>query len=909
MHRLASRVHCARARALQDRQSVTNRSLLLVSCAALGAIGCAVLFSGGVLVRSFDSIELTQTAAKAEHVLRAFEADLNQLAISNRDYAEWDDAAQFVAERNPSFIESNLTFETLEGMHVDLEWIVDANGDELQSGFIDAGVAKMLQPAPREVFALLRPHLGSRLNQVDSLRARSSRERILGTPRGLLAFSVVEIRRTDKGAPTGAVLIFARYLNEGVLQRVRSTSGLPTSLAAVPVGKTIDSLLPNKSQSVTLSTMPGDAIYVSPINSERIDGYATVRDLSGKPVGLFAISAERTIGVLGRRTTWSLMSALIGLVAIASIGIVLLLARLQRSWLENEAVKRRHDNIIAQVGEGIVLAEPRQGEIIEANAAMSRLLGYTEGDIKYAKLRDIFIDLPALEVLAATQDKGMLRECRLRAADGRLIDAELTVNIVVDNGTRLLCIVTRDLRLRRQLEQQEHDNNRKLAQLTQTDSLTGLPNRIYLQSRLPQLLQGTAGTDRLVSLLYIDIDQFKNINESRGHVIGDELIRVVGKRLRASVASDDILIRMGGDEFVIVTPMMPDLSAVSAVAKRLIECVQAPIDLQGSSVTVTASIGIGVYPSDSIDTESLLKHADIALYQAKEKGRNQFCFFSADMNVQVSEHVALEQELRRAIGTDQLFVEYQPVVDVYTGMLMSFEALVRWNHPEQGLIPPIRFIPVAEKSGLINQLGEDVLLKVIKQQRAWVQDNVPLAPVAINVSPIQLERTDFAILVHELCLDHGLDPKWLHFEVTESSWMQESNKHIVALDTLRSQGSKISIDDFGTGFSNLSYLKQLPVDTLKIDRAFVRNIDSDTSDAAIVKSIIAIAKNLHLDVVAEGVETAAHLAKLREFGCHKAQGYYFSKSIPGHMCRALLEQLGETRRLTESVKARAFKVR
>jgi EAL domain-containing protein (putative c-di-GMP-specific phosphodiesterase class I) len=183
-----------------------------------------------------------------------------------------------------------------------------------------------------------------------------------------------------------------------------------------------------------------------------------------------------------------------------------------------------------------------------------------------------------------------------------------------------------------------------------------------------------------------------------------------------------------------------------------------------------------------------------------------------------------------------------------------------------------------------------------------------LAPVAINVSPLQLERTDFAVLVHELCLDHGLDPKWLHFEVTESSWMQESNKHIVALDTLRSRGSKISIDDFGTGFSNLSYLKQLPVDTLKIDRAFVRNIDVDNSDAAIVKSIIAIAKNLNLDVVAEGVETAAHLAKLREFGCHKCQGYYFSKSIPGHLCRALLEQLGATRRLTESVKVRAFKV-
>jgi diguanylate cyclase (GGDEF)-like protein/PAS domain S-box-containing protein len=607
------------------------------------------------------------------------------------------------------------------------------------------------------------------------------------------------------------------------------------------------------------------------------------------------------------RAFWFLMAALFALVGIAGLSIWSLMVRLQRSSRVNQAAQRRHDNVIDQVGEGIVLAEPERGIILETNAAANRLLGYPSDNLKLAKLRDIFLDLPTRKELVVAKDQSVLRECRLRAADGRLIESEIMLSTVLDDGVPLLCIVTRDLRMRRQLEQQEHANNRKLAHLTQTDALTGLPNRIYLQARLPQVLQATAETDRLVSLLYVDIDQFKNINESRGHASGDTLIQVVGKRLRAAISSDDILVRMGGDEFVIVTPMMPDIASINGVAKRLIECAKAPIDLNGSTVSVTASIGIGVYPTDSMDMESLLKHADIALYQAKEKGRNCFCTFSSDMNVQLSEHVALEQELRRAIGTDEIFVEYQPVVDVATGTLMSFEALARWHHPVQGLIPPLRFIPVAEKSGLINQLGEDVLLKVIKQQREWLDCEVPLAPVAINVSPLQLERTDFAILVHELCLDHGLDPKWLHFEVTESSWMQESNKHIVTLDTLRSQGSKVSIDDFGTGFSNLGYLKQLPVDTLKIDRAFIQHIDTDSSDAAIVKSIIAIAKNLHLDVVAEGVETVAHLELLREFGCHKAQGYYFSKPIAGKLCRALLEQLGESRKLTETVKLRALR--
>jgi predicted signal transduction protein with EAL and GGDEF domain len=363
---------------------------------------------------------------------------------------------------------------------------------------------------------------------------------------------------------------------------------------------------------------------------------------------------------------------------------------------------------------------------------------------------------------------------------------------------------------------------------------------------------------------------------------------------------------MGGDEFVIAA-IMPDQATAGVIAKRTLDIVQAPVELKDGLATVTGSIGIGLYPHDSIDLESLLKHADIALFQAKEAGRNCYRFFAADMDVQLSEHVALEQALRHALGTDQLMVEYQPIVDTYTGVLMSFEALARWRHPELGMIPPLRFIPVAEKSGLITKLGEEVLRKVIQQQQLWQKANIPLAPVAINVSPMQLERTDFTILVQELCLLHDLDPKWLHFEVTESLWLQESNRHIVALDTLRAQGSRVSIDDFGTGFSNLSYLKQLPIDTIKIDRSFVRNITTDSSDAAIVKSIIAIARNLNLDTVAEGVETVEQLEALREYGCQKVQGYYFSKPIPVEQCQALLEHLGSSRRLTETVKARAFK--
>jgi sensor c-di-GMP phosphodiesterase-like protein len=266
----------------------------------------------------------------------------------------------------------------------------------------------------------------------------------------------------------------------------------------------------------------------------------------------------------------------------------------------------------------------------------------------------------------------------------------------------------------------------------------------------------------------------------------------------------------------------------------------------------------------------------------------------------------LEQALRRAIGTQQIFVEYQPIIDLRTGKLASFEALARWRLPEGGLISPVRFIPIAEKSGLILPLGEQIVHEVIVQLHEWQELGMQLVPISVNVATLQLERTAFSTYVHELLLQYNLDPQLLAFEITESAWMQDSHKHIVIIDTLRNAGSRIYVDDFGTGFSNLSYLKALPVDTLKIDQSFTRTIDTDPSDAAIVGGIIAMADNLKLDTVAEGIETATQARLLRELGCKYGQGYYFSKPLAAARCRSLLEQLGTSRDFTETLKVRAF---
>jgi diguanylate cyclase (GGDEF)-like protein len=466
---------------------------------------------------------------------------------------------------------------------------------------------------------------------------------------------------------------------------------------------------------------------------------------------------------------------------------------------------------------------------------------------------------------------------------------------------RVVALHKRHALARRDAEEQRRSTRRKLAKQALRDPLTGLPNRLYLHTRLPRLIAKMADSNRLLAVVCLDIDHFKNINDARGHARGDRLLQIVAKRLRANVSTADIVARMGGDDFVIVASLLADEKAVERFANRLQAIVGADVDLSGKAVSVTASLGIALYPRDGADTETLLKRAEIALYQAKEAGRRCYRFFAEDMSQRVNQHAALEQELRRAIDTPQIYLEYQPIIDLADGRVVSLEALMRWRHPDVGPIPPARFIPVAEKSGLILELGQRALKEVLKQQRAWLDENVPVVPIAVNVSALQVDRLDFAAQVKRLTVDAGVEPKWVRFEITESAVMKQPERLIATLRELRSLGSQVLIDDFGTGYSSLSYLSRLPADILKIDRAFVRDLGRSEEHSPIIRAIIDMAKRLHLKTVAEGVETAMQAAVLCELGCDYAQGFLYSKPVAAHHCRVLLEQLRRERPLTETM--------
>jgi diguanylate cyclase (GGDEF)-like protein len=462
-------------------------------------------------------------------------------------------------------------------------------------------------------------------------------------------------------------------------------------------------------------------------------------------------------------------------------------------------------------------------------------------------------------------------------------------------------ILKRTLRASENSQRQRLEQQRSISRLARRDVLTGLPNRFHLQRLLPRLLQRAARDKSRLALLYIDLDHFKNVNDSLGHGIGDRLLESTAKRLRGCLARHDLVVRMGGDEFVVVSSGLPSVSVVDSIARRIRSELSVPIDVDGALLSMGCSIGISVYPDDSATPEQLLKHADIALYQAKDRGRSAHLFFTAEMNARLSERLGMERALRRAIDAGELFVEYQPSFDLRTLRPVSFEALVRWRTPEGALVPPSRFIPIAEQSGFIVELGEWVLRRVCQQLAGWQRAGVPLLPVSVNLSVKQFEQPGLADRVADIVRAAGIESRMVHFEITESAAMQSSEQNLGALHALRNLGCRILVDDFGTGYSSLSYLKHLPVDTLKIDRAFVRDMAVDANDAAIVSAIVGIAKSLGLHLVAEGIESAEQLECLRTLGCEVGQGFFFSPPIAAESCTPILEKL-RTQRSNETTR-------
>jgi diguanylate cyclase (GGDEF)-like protein len=412
------------------------------------------------------------------------------------------------------------------------------------------------------------------------------------------------------------------------------------------------------------------------------------------------------------------------------------------------------------------------------------------------------------------------------------------------------------------------------------DALTDLPNRVLLYDRIGRQMAQTRRNQRVMALLFIDLDRFKNVNDSLGHQAGDRLLQAVARRLIGCVRDADTVARLGGDEFVVVLSEINSPEDAANVAQKVLEALSQPFRIADQDLHITPSVGICTFPRDGEDVETLMRNADIAMYHAKEMGRNNYQFFTAEMNATAHQRLALENDLRRALERSEFILHYQPQLDLKTGEIVGFEALVRWRHPDRGMVPPSQFIPVAEDTGLISRLGEWVLQQACAQAAEWQKAGYAHLQVAVNLSAQQFRREDIAETVARALEHTGLPAARLELEITESVMIQQPEQAVVKFGQLNAMDVQLSIDDFGTGYSSLSYLKRFPIDKLKIDQSFVRDISTDPDDAAIVTAIIAMAHSLGLEVIAEGVETAEQLAFLKVLGCDKAQGYYFSRPVP-----------------------------
>ncbi len=438
-----------------------------------------------------------------------------------------------------------------------------------------------------------------------------------------------------------------------------------------------------------------------------------------------------------------------------------------------------------------------------------------------------------------------------------------------------------------------------LQQMAHFDTLTGLPNRLLIVDRLGQAITHAAASGEKVAVIFVDLDHFKDINDSLGHRVGDLLLKEVGVRLKESIRGSDNVGRLGGDEFVIFLSESKVIENVVIMVQRLLDGFNKPFLLEGKELFVTASLGVTFFPMDGETVEDLLKNADTAMYSVKAKGKNHYQFFSTEMQLRAGERLELHNGLRRALERQEFFLVYQPTIDLESGLVCGHEALLRWNCPERGVVPPLEFIPLAEETGLIVPIGEWVIREACRQIRAWQDQGFTPQRIAVNVSPVQFRKQNLAEKILTIVEETGTDPELLGIELTESCLLNASEETIDGLWSLKNQGIRISLDDFGTGYSSLSYLRRIPLDSLKIDRSFISNSLANKEDAVIIKAILGIGENLALRVVGEGVETHEELAFLRNQGCHEAQGYLFSRPISPEECHHFLDATSRGYRLEQ----------
>lgn len=544
--------------------------------------------------------------------------------------------------------------------------------------------------------------------------------------------------------------------------------------------------------------------------------------------------------------------------------------------------------IFDTINEGVVVTDAEKNNIMFVNPAFTAITGYSATEaigknprILHSGLMDkVFYDRMWQSIKKTGRWQGEITD---RRKNGESYVEWLSISTMKDErgeSSHYIAVVS-DISERKAAEE-------RMVYIAQHDFLTNLPNRMMLHDRLTQAIAHAGREQRKVAVMFLDLDRFKAINDTLGHLVGDKLLKIVADRISSVARASDTVSRLGGDEFAIMLPYIENTDDIATIAVKLLTSIAGPCVIDGNEIEVTTSIGISVFPEDGNDSESLIAHADAAMYQAKGNGRNNYQFFTHEMNRRTLERILIKNKLSHAMERNELFLLYQPQVDLQSGRIIGAEALVRWDNPLYGKVLPAQFIPIAEENGLIPPIGEWVLREACRQNQEWRKLGLMKITMAVNLSVVQFRQKNLGEIIKAILHESGLAPSGLELEITEGVVMQDAEAAILLLEEMKEMGLKLSVDDFGTGYSSLSYLKRFPIDKFKIDQSFVHDLTTDTDDAVIVSTIISMAHSLKLKVIAEGVETAEQLAFLKQQGCDEIQGYYFSQPISAEQFTKLL---------------------
>lgn len=807
-----------------------NKVLIAIGLAWLVFLVFTYAGSRIFLLRSFRALEHTRANDDLTRVDQALSQINDSLYTFTSDWSHWNDLYAYMQGRNPDFIPNNLNMTAYINSHINLLTYWDKAGKLLVGVAVDTDNQK-ITGFPEGLENYLYP--GSLLlNRTD---AKNEMRGFVLTSKGIMLVAAGAATDGDKILPPIGAMVNGRYLDPALIKKISDTTKVDLELYT-PNDILISPDLKDAFNNISKSK---EGHYDSPIDSEKLEGFTLIRDVNGKPIGMFRMVTPRSIYLTGVKAINYYLAAFIVLGVLFSALMwrllrVLIIQRLE--ILDNEVAEISDKNTIDRR-----VNTSGNDELTSLSKGVNHMLDIIQADREQLEDR----------VKERTHElQRMNIQLQEEISERKTVERELIIH-------------------------KEH-----LVRLAHYDNLTSLPNRVFFNEILNKAISHAKRHKKVLAILFVDLDRFKNINDALGHATGDVVLKEIGNRLTATLRAGDILARLGGDEFILLLNDIGHPKFAGPVAEKMLAACSQPVRTEGHELFITASIGVSVFPDDGQSLEDLQKHADMAMYRAKHAGGAVYQYYSHEMDIAAHEHIKLEAELRKAIQHNEFVLYYQPQLNLKDGKIKRVEALIRWEHPELGLVSPAKFIPLAEETGLIMPIGEWALHEACRMNKQWQDEGYDPVTVAVNISPKQFRHQDVAQVVDDALRESKLDPSYLEVEITETAVMDNVDATITKLNNIHTMGVQISVDDFGTGYTSINYLRQFPVSVLKIDQTFIKGIPTNSDDLAITTAVISLGHNLGMEVVAEGVETAEQMQYLTEHHCDLIQGYFISRPLP-----------------------------